>query len=131
MSLLTDIAIDKIRASDSFFYKYLTPNDVGASGSHQSGIYIRKEDGKKLFEKKHKKGENVHIDITISWLDTGLNEDCRFIYYGKAMSKNEYRITRISRKFRTNDFLVLVKDGNDFLGFVLDESESKVLLLAL
>jgi len=44
-------ALESVVNSDAYFYKYLTPNDVGSNGSHQNGIYIRINEGRKLFPK--------------------------------------------------------------------------------
>ncbi len=61
-------ALECIKENPEYICKYLTPNDTGENGSHQSGIYINKADGRLLFTKSFKKGENVHSDILIGGL---------------------------------------------------------------
>ncbi|MCY4780361.1 hypothetical protein ORI89_11920 [Sphingobacterium sp. UT-1RO-CII-1] len=124
-------ALECVVNSDGYFYKYLTPNDVGSNGSHQSGIYVRMDDGKKLFPKSFKKGENVHADIKILWYDSKLTSLCNFIYYGKAFGTEEFRITRLNRKFTTGDFLLLVLTNDEYIGFVFDEQQSKKFLTGM
>lgn len=62
-------ALECIKENPEYICKYLTPNDTGENGSHQSGIYINKADGRLLFTKSFKKGENVHSDIIIEYSD--------------------------------------------------------------
>lgn len=118
-------ALECVTNANAYFYKYLTSNDVGSNGSHQYGVYIRKDDGKKLFPKPFKKGENVPVDIKISWYDSKLSEVCNFIYYGKALRTDEFRITRINRKFQDGDFFLLALVGEEYIGFVLNNEQSK------
>lgn len=121
-------ALECIENGNAYFHKYLTPNDVGSNGGHQAGIYVSKEDGRKLFPKPFKKGENVHTDIVIKWYGSKISRVCNFIYYGKALRTNEFRITRLERKFHENDFFILVLIGEEYIGFILDDNEAKEFL---
>lgn len=121
-------ALECIKENPEYICKYLTPNDTGENGSHQSGIYINKADGRRLFRKSFKKGENVHSDILIRWFDTNFENHCKFIYYGKGRRKDEFRITCLNRKLKSNDFFLLVKVEEEFIGFIFDNSQATVLL---
>ncbi|GEM_PF-1235647 len=121
-------ALECVANSDGHFYKYLTPNDVGSNGSNQSGLYVRMDDGRKLFPKSFKKGENVHADIQVVWYDSKLTSHCNFIYYGKALGTEEFRITRLNRKLMSGDFLLLVLTNDEYIGFVLNDERSKEFL---
>lgn len=124
-------ALECVANSDGYFYKYLTPNDIGSNGSNQSGVYVRMDDGKKLFPNSFKKGENVHAEIQILWYDSKLTSLCNFIYYGKALGTEEFRITRLNRKFTTGDFLLLVLTNDEYIGFVLNDEKSKEFLTSM
>lgn len=117
-------ALECVVNSDGYFYKYLTQNDVGSNGSHQNGIYIRINEGRKLFPKSFKKGENVHADIQVLWYDSKLTSMCNFIYYGKALGTEEFRITRLNRKLITGDFLLLVLSNKEYIGFIFDAKQA-------
>lgn len=128
---IVEKALECVANSDGYFYKYLTPNDVGSNGSHQNGIYVRMEEGRKLFPKSFKKGENVHTDIQVIWYDSKLTSQCNFIYYGKALGTEEFRITRLNRKFMVADFLLLVLTTDEYIGFVLNDEQSKEFLTSM
>lgn len=113
-------ALECAKDYTDYYCKPLGANDVGANGSHQAGIYVHKDYGKSIFPKKFNKGDNEHADIVIKWFDSGLEDHCRFIYYGKAKRTNEFRLTRISRKFKLGDYLLIIKTDNEFVGFVFD-----------
>lgn len=68
-----------------------------------------------------KKGENVHDEIVINWYDSGLKDHCRFIYYGQAHRTDEFRITRLSRRFQIGDLLLLILIDEEYVGFVFNE----------
>lgn len=127
MSDLITKAQECIQNGEAYFYKYLSPNDVGSNGSHQSGVYVKLEDGRRLFPKQFKKGENVHTDIKITWYDTQLVENCRFIYYGKGAKTDEFRITRLNRKFKDGDLLLLVLGQEEYAGFLFNKEQAEEL----
>lgn len=123
-------AIELVKNYPLYLCRKISPNDSGTTTSNQAGVYVDKLKGKLLFDKPVKKGENTDQLIKIEWADSGLNHECRFVFYGKA-KKNEFRLTRLSRKFVIDSFLILVmvdKEENNFIGFVLDESEGNFFL---
>jgi len=124
-------ALECVANSDGYFYKYLSPNDVGSNGSNQSGVYVRMDDGKKLFPKSFKKGENVHVDIQVVWYDSNLTSLCNFIYYGKALGTEEFRITRLNRKLSAGDLFLFVLTNDEYIVFVLNDEQSKEFLTSM
>ena len=110
------------------FCKFLSANDTGATGAHQSGVYIPKNSIPILFDKPGTKGENKHRWVEIRWHD-GCITKSRFIYYGQG-SRNEYRITNFGKGFPyfRPDFIgslfILVQDDDDsYRAFVLDTED--------
>lgn len=119
-------AVECISENPQFFYRELTANDVGANGAHQAGIYVHKDYGKSIFPKDFKKGENVHADIIIKWFDSGIEDKCKFIYYGKARRTDEFRFTCISRKFGVGNHLLIIKTTDEFIGFIFDDGQDSL-----
>lgn len=124
-------AIDSTLRGELAFCKFLSSNDTGESGGHQSGIYIPRDSAAILFDEPGVKGENKHREVKISWADGTVTDDALFNFYG-AGSRNEYRITRIDRAIRsfsddlTGALFVLVRiDNSNFNGFILD-NESQI-----
>lgn len=108
--------------------KFITPNDVGATGGHQSGFHIHKSAWRLFFDTEGVKGENKDHNIKIRWQD-GSDTDSRAIYYGTG-TRNEYRLTRFGRGFsfltdaHIGDLLIIVKRGADLYdAFVLSTDD--------
>lgn len=77
------------------YCKFLSANDSGATGGHQSGILISKSAMNIMFDSSVL---NEHIskrEINISWQNDFVTQSC-FTWYE---SKNELRITRLGRNF--------------------------------
>lgn len=98
--------------------KILSANDVGATGTHQSGILVQKDAAVlEIFPKLDGTVLNPRAALTArdqadhSW---GLT----FIYYNNRLfggTRNEYRLTRLTKYFRANgvvegDSLILGRD---------------------
>lgn len=96
MSILENAIQDCLRHSPAFC-KFISANDAGATGGHQSGLYIPLEAWPILFDSPGVKGENKDKFVTIRWQDD-FETDSRFIYYGQK-TRNEYRITRFGNGF--------------------------------
>lgn len=123
MSEILDIAIDKVRLSESAFCRFITANDTGKNGSNQAGYYIPKCAGSLLFNGAAIRGENKHRYVTVKWQNDFITNS-RFIYYGKA--KNEYRITCLGKNFpfmeedNVGDLLIIAKENEEYYNaFVL------------
>lgn len=128
METILEKAINEVRKSEISFSKYITANDTGATGAHQSGFHIHKHSWSIFFDKEGIKGVNKDKNITIKWQDD-FETQSRFIYYGTG-TRNEYRLTRFGRGFPflnnecIGDLLIICKVSNDYYhAFVLQSDE--------
>ncbi len=126
-SILTK-AIKSAQQSEIAFCKFITANDTGSTGSHQSGFHIHKHSWKLFFDSEGVKGENKDRHISIRWQDE-FETSSRFTYYGVG-TRNEYRLTRFGRGFPflleecIGDLLVISQRGPDFYeAYVLQSDE--------
>lgn len=117
MNSIVDRAISEAKSNQLTFCKFVSANDAGETGGHQSGLYIPRHSYRILFDSPGEKGENKEDVALLIW-ENGEVADCKFSYYGKG-SRNEYRATRLGRHFNEGDFVVLIKGKNHYLGFLL------------
>lgn len=120
--------IDSIVSGKGTFFRYITANDVGATGGHQVGFYVPKEASSLLFAHLGQKGENKERTVKICWQGE-FETESRFKYYGCG-TRNEYRITRFGRNFPylreeyTGSLLVFTqKDDAYYTAFVLERDQ--------
>lgn len=52
------------------FCKFISANDVGATGTHQAGLYIPKNSYQILFDSAGNKGANKERFVKIKWQDS-------------------------------------------------------------
>ena len=91
-----EIAITAVLNSEKSFCKFLSSNDTGATGAHQSGILISKSAMEMLFSREQPDQSGIpERTVKIKWQNDFETESC-FTYYA---SKNELRITRFGRGF--------------------------------
>ena len=128
MSELLSSAIQSVQHSKAAWCRFITGNDTGKTGSHQSGFYIPKGASKLIFDKPGQKGENKDKYVTIKWQDD-FTTDSRIIYYGKG-TRNEYRVTRFGSNFpflqddNVGDLLIFaVLTEEDYAAYVLSSDE--------
>ena len=121
-------AVDAVMKGEKAYCKFLSANDTGETGGHQSGIYIAKPAIGILFNTAGIKGENKDRHVKICW-QNDFTTDSRFIYYGKG-TRNEYRITRFGSAFpylcpdHTGDMFVLVQMAvEDYCAYVLQTED--------
>ncbi len=89
-------AIKSVLNSEKGFCKFLSANDTGATGGHQSGILISKSAVEMMFSRQELVQDGISKrTVKIRWQDDFETESC-FTYYE---SKNELRITRFGRGF--------------------------------
>ena len=89
-------AIDSTLKSSMAFCKFLSANDSGETGGHQSGILISISARKMLFtEKELSENHILKKDARVKWQDDFYTDSC-FTWYE---SKKELRITRFGRRF--------------------------------
>ncbi len=126
-SILTK-AIQSAQQSEIAFTKFITANDTGTTGAHQSGFHISKDSWALFMDSPGIKGSNKDRFITIKWQDD-FETSSRFIYYG-ALTRNEYRLTRFGRGFpfltedNVGNLLIICKVGMDYYkAFVLQSDE--------
>ena len=124
MENLVQVAINSVNKSKNAFCKFISANDAGKTGGHQSGFYIPKNSIPLMFDKPGIKGENKEKLIKIKW-QSGFETDSRFIYYGTG-TRNEYRLTRFGRGFpyltdeNVGNLLILSQIEDDYYdGFIL------------
>ena len=102
-------AIKNVGRSSASFCKFISANDVGRTGGHQSGYYVSKDAAKALFNCDCIKGTIEDRWIQITWPD-GCVTNSRYVYYGQK-SRDEGRITNFGRGFE------FMKD--DYIGSLL------------
>lgn len=120
-------AIKSVLNSEKAFCKFLSANDTGATGGHQSGILISKPAVAMMFRKQEFERSGIpKRTVKIRWQDEFETESC-FTYYE---SKNELRITRFGRGFsflkpdRTGALFVFTQQTDvDYSGYFLDTDE--------
>ena len=129
MDHILSAASSTVRRAQAAFCRFITANDVGATGAHQYGFYIPKHAWSIGFESPGERGSNKDCFVKIRW-QNDFETTSRFIYYGKS-TRNEYRLTRFGKDFpflsdfHIGDLLVLCKMSNDFYeGFVLSGDET-------
>ena len=124
---LTTKAIGAALDGGSSYCKFLSANDSGETGGHQSGILISKTAKSMLWTDKDLKENHILKKYgRICWNDD-YETDCTFTWYE---SKNELRITGFGRgksplssEF-TGALFVLVKDSEtDYRGYLLNTDD--------
>ena len=128
MNNIISTAIHTCADSSIAFCKFITANDVGATGGHQAGFHIHKNSWRLFFDTPGEKGKNKDLLVKIKW-QNDFETDSRFIYYGSG-TRNEYRLTRFGRGFpflndeNIGDLLVIAKSYDRYYqAFVLSSDE--------
>lgn len=120
-------AIQSVHNSKKGFCKFLSANDTGATGGHQSGILISKSAVEMLFKKQELDIVGIpKKTVKIRWQDDFVTESS-FTYYE---SKNELRVTRFGRGFpflkpeQTGALFVFTKQTDiEYSGYFLETDE--------
>jgi len=123
-----NVAIENVLSHGKAILKFISPNDVGTTGSHQCGFYLPKSAWKLFTPNPPQKGQNSKSPAIIKWQDERITKSC-VTWYG-AKTRSEYRLTCFGRDFpwlkedKVGNLFVLVPTGNsNFLTFVLDLEE--------
>lgn len=127
-SLFCERAIDNATRYGNAILKFISANDVGLTGGHQSGFYLPKHSWQMFTPHPPIKGANKKHWISIKWQD-GIETNSVITWYG-AKTRQEYRVTRFGREFpylshdMVGDLLVLIrKTETEFLAYILDLEE--------
>lgn len=119
----SNLIIDSVASSQESFCKFLSANDTGATGGHQSGILVSVSAGKMLFKEELPDNGVLKRNVKITWQDNNITES-NFTYYS---SKKELRITKFGRSFdllnpdKTGALFVLTKQSwDDYSAFILE-----------
>lgn len=120
-------AIDSVVNGKNAFCKFLSANDSGETGGHQSGILISVSAKTMLFNEQEMRENHILKKIgSIRWQDD-YNTNCKFTWYE---SKKELRITGFGRGQSplrpelTGALFVMVQDSpEDYQGFILNTDE--------
>ena len=125
-SIVTN-AIEVVSCAQLSFCKFLSANDSGETGGHQSGILISKTAHSMLFtEKELRENHILKRTVCIEWQNDFSTESCSTWYE----SKRELRITRFGRGFPllqpeyTGALFVLAKvDEREYKGYIFNSEE--------
>lgn len=88
-------AIQSVLNSQQAYCKFLSANDSGATGGHQSGILISKSAKDMMFTQALENENILKRTVEIQW-QNDLRTESSFTYYS---SNNELRITKFGRSF--------------------------------
>lgn len=118
-------AIESAVNSEISFCKFLSANDTGATGGHQSGILVSKT-AKDMMFSDILSDSILKRKVKITWQSDFTTESI-FTYYN---SKNELRITKYGRNFpllkpdQTGAlFVFTMQTKDDYSGFILETEE--------
>jgi hypothetical protein len=128
MESILQNAVLSAQKAEVAFSKFITANDTGTTGGHQSGYHIHKNAWSLFFDSPGEKGTKRDVWITIKWQNE-FETTSRFIYYGVG-TRNEYRLTRFGRGFpflsddNVGDLLIICKTAQTYYeAFVLQKDE--------
>lgn len=128
MESILQNAVQSAQKAEVAFSKFITANDTGSTGGHQSGFHIHKHAWSLFFDKPGEKGTNSDIIVKIKW-QNDFETESRFIYYGVG-TRNEYRLTRFGKGFpflsddNVGDLLIISKKSSTYYeAYVLQKDE--------
>ena len=127
MNELVVNAIDSVLDGVASYCKFLSANDSGETGGHQSGILISKTAKDMLYSEQELQENHILKKSGIIKWQADFSTNCTFTWYE---SKNELRITGFGRGFSllrpeyTGALFVLVKqDDENYLGFLFNTDD--------
>jgi len=127
ISELVKSAVDNVMSGRDAFCKFLSANDSGETGGHQSGILISISAKSMLFtDRELKENHILKKNGVVKWQDD-FTTGCTFTWYE---SKKELRITGFGRGFDllrpeyTGALFVLIRlTEQDFLGYFFNTDD--------
>ncbi len=114
--------------SEKIYCKFLSPNDSGETGGHQSGFLVSKPAYSILFNEPGEKGGDIkRASASIDWFDGCYETPANFIYYG---SKDEYRVTSNRKIFPSTNpdytgalLVFLKKKSGQFKAYIFNTDD--------
>jgi len=127
MDELVTKAVESVLSGKKAYCKFLSANDSGETGGHQSGVLISKTAKDMLYtEQELKENHILKKSGKIKWQDD-FSTNCTFTWYE---SKNELRITGFGRGFEllrpeyTGALFALIKESDEnYLGYLFNTDE--------
>ena len=127
-SPLADAAISDALHHGCALLKFISPNDVGTTGSHQAGFYLPKNAWQMYTPHPPNDGRNDKHEVTIHWEGTRETQSV-VTWYGTG-TRSEYRLTRFGHNFMYRDdyfvgslLIMIPQDISTFRAYVLDLDE--------
>ena len=127
-SHITVRAIEDATHTGKAILKFISPNDVGATGGHQFGFYLPKQAWEIFTPHPPEKDRNDKSDVQITW-ENGQVTESVVTWYGKG-TRSEYRLTKFGRDFPflnedlVGSLLVLVIESHEcFRAYILDTED--------
>lgn len=121
-------AIEDATRTGKAILKFIAPNDVGVTGSHQCGFYLPKQAWEIFTPHPPERNRLEKSDVQITW-ENGLVTDSVVTWYGQG-TRSEYRLTRFGRDFPfltadlVGSLLVLVIESHErFRAYILDTDQ--------
>ncbi len=125
---LCERAIADALESGNALLKFISPNDAGATGSHQCGFYLPHKAWRLYSPAPPQDGVNFNHQVTIRWQDEPTTRSV-ISWYGQG-TNHEFRLTRFGRGFphfgsdAVGNMLVLVPQSIDrFNAYILESEE--------
>ena len=124
---LDALAVEAVSEADLSYCKFLSANDTGATGGHQSGVLISKSAWPLMFEIPYESENISKRRVTVRWQD-GSETTSTFTHYS---SKHESRLTGFGRGFsflKPSDtgalFVLARRDPDYYCAFILDGDDA-------
>ena len=92
-----EIAINDALKAGKALCKFISRNDVGATGGHQCGFYLPKTAWQMFAKKGPIKGENHKSQVAITWPEK-IKTNSVVTWYGTG-TRSEFRLTSFQRNF--------------------------------
>lgn len=126
--MLLEAAITDALKAGNALCKFISRNDVGATGGHQCGFYLPKSVWRMFAGNGPIKGTNHKALVKIEWPDS-ITTESAVTWYGQG-TRSEYRLTRFGKDFPwlhesfVGSLLVLIPFSlSRFKAYVLETEE--------
>ena len=125
---LASITIDEVSRTKDAYCKFMSANDSGETGGHQSGFLISRTAQSMIFtDEEIKKNPILKRNVKVKWQDDFIT-DSTLTWYE---SKKELRLTRFGRGFKfispeyTGALFILIRHTReDYAAFILNTEDN-------